>query len=193
MQGYVARKGDIAGWRQLAEVAIIASLVVAACSLAVSVASSLIDRKRPFSLLRLTGTPLSVLDGVVGLEAALPLILVATTAAATGLLAAHLFFRSQLSESLKPPDVGYYIAVASGITFALGIIAATLPLLRVITAPTLRATSEPTTDAAASKRQRTSSGRPTARVAPRTPRDFRPQSRSRGSTLPGVPRARCSV
>ena len=43
----------LAGWRQLADVAIIASLVIAACSLAVSVASGLVERKRPFSLLRL--------------------------------------------------------------------------------------------------------------------------------------------
>jgi hypothetical protein len=125
----------IAGWRQLAQVAIVASLVIAACSLAVSVAAGLIDRKRPFSLLRLTGTPLSVLERVVALEAALPLLLVAVAAAGTGLLAAHLFLRAQLGESLQPPGAAYYLAVAAGIGLALGIIAATLPLLRRITGP----------------------------------------------------------
>ena len=125
----------IAGWRQLADVAVVASLVIAACSLAVSVAAGLIDRKRPFSLLRLTGTPLAVLERVVALEAALPLLIVAVVAAATGLLAAHLFLRAQLNESLQPPSAGYYLSVAAGITLALGIIAATLPLLRRITGP----------------------------------------------------------
>ena len=125
----------IAGWRQLAGVAIVASLVIAACSLAVSLAASLIDRKRPFSLLRLTGTPIGVLDRVVGLEAGLPLLLVAVAAGATGLLAAHLFLRAQLNESLQPPGAAYYLAVAAGVAFALGIIAATLPLLRRITGP----------------------------------------------------------
>ncbi len=125
----------IEGWRQLADVAIIASLVIAACSLAVSVAGGLIDRKRPFSLLRLTGTPLGVLRRVVALEAALPLLLVAAAAAGTGLLAAHLFLRAQLQESLQPPGGGYYLAVAAGLGLALGIIAATLPLLRRITGP----------------------------------------------------------
>jgi hypothetical protein len=125
----------IAGWRQLAEVAIVASLVIAACSLAVSVAAGLIDRKRPFSLLRLTGTPLSVLERVVALEAALPLLLVAVAAAGTGLLAAHLFLRAQLSESLQLPGAAYYLTVAAGIGLALAIIAATLPLLRRITGP----------------------------------------------------------
>jgi len=125
----------IEGWRQLADVAIIASLVIAACSLAVSVTGGLIDRKRPFSLLRLTGTPLGVLRRVVALEAALPLLLVAAAAAGTGLLAAHLFLRAQLDESLRPPGSGYYLAVAGGLALALGIIGATLPLLRRITGP----------------------------------------------------------
>jgi hypothetical protein len=125
----------IAGWRQLADVAIVASLVIAACSMAVCAASSLIERKRPFSLLRLAGAPLAVLRRVVALEAALPLIIVAATAAGTGLLAAHLFLRSQLSESLQPPGGGYYLAVAAGIALALGIIAATLPLLERVTGP----------------------------------------------------------
>jgi hypothetical protein len=142
-QGTPITLGDISpanaslvqGWKQLADVAIVASLVIAACSLAVSVAAGIIDRKRPFALLRLTGTPLGVLRGVVALEAALPLLLVAAAAATTGLLAAHLFLRSQLSESLHPPGAGYYGAVAAGIVFALAIIAATLPLLERITGP----------------------------------------------------------
>lgn len=125
----------IAGWRQLADVAIVASLVIAACSMAVCAASSLIERKRPFSLLRLTGAPLSVLRRVVALEAGMPLLVVAATAAGTGLLAAHLFLRSQLRESLQPPGGGYYLAVVGGIALALGIIGATLPLLERITGP----------------------------------------------------------
>ncbi len=123
----------IAGWRRLADVAIVASLVIAACSLAVSVAGGLVERKRPFSLLRLTGTPLGVLRRVVALEAAVPLVVVAVMAAGTGLLAAHLFLRAQLSESLTAPGASYYIVVAAGIALALGIVASTLPLLERIT------------------------------------------------------------
>jgi hypothetical protein len=125
----------VKGWQQLATVAIVASLIIAACSLAVGVASSLVERKRPFSLLRLTGTPLGVLRRVVVFEAAVPLLLVAVTAAASGLLAAHLFLRSQLDESLRPLGAGYYLAVGLGLTLALVIIAASLPLLRRITGP----------------------------------------------------------
>ena len=115
--------------------AIIASLIIAASSLAVSVASGLVERKRPFSLLRLTGAPIGVLRRVVALEAAAPLVAVAVLSGGTGLLAAHLFLRSQLSESLQPPGAHYYLIVVAGIVAALGIIASTLPLLERITGP----------------------------------------------------------
>jgi hypothetical protein len=125
----------LASWRQLADVVILASLVIAACSLAVSVASGLVERKRPFSLLRLTGTPLGVLRRVVALEAAAPLSVIAALSAATGLLAAQLFLRSQLSETLQPLGLHYYLIVAAGLAAAFGIIASTLPLLEHITGP----------------------------------------------------------
>ena len=126
---------QLAGYQRLAVLAIVASLPIAACSLAVSVAAGLTDRKRPFSLLRLSGTPLAVLRRVVALEAALPLIVVSVLSAGTGLVAADLFLHAQLDESLRPPGGGYYAAVTIALLAALGIIAATLPLLARITGP----------------------------------------------------------
>jgi hypothetical protein len=122
-------------WQQLANVVILASLPIAGCSLAVSVAGGLTDRRRPFSLLRLTGVPLGVLRRVVLLESAVPLVLVAALAIGTGLLAAHLFLTSQLDYSLRPPELGYYLVVVGGLVLSLGIIATTLPLLRRVTGP----------------------------------------------------------
>jgi hypothetical protein len=55
-------------YQQLADVVILVSLPIAGCTLAASVAAGLADRKRPFSLLRLTGAPLAVLRRVVVLE-----------------------------------------------------------------------------------------------------------------------------
>jgi hypothetical protein len=60
-------------------VVIMASLIIAACGLAVNIAAGLGERRRPFRLLRLTGVPTGVLRRVVALESALPLFLVATT------------------------------------------------------------------------------------------------------------------
>jgi len=122
-------------WQQLANVVILASLPIAGCSLAVSVAGGLSDRKRPFSMLRLTGVQLGVLRRVVALESAVPLLVVAVLAIGTGFLAAHLFLTSQMDYSLHPPGVAYYLIVAGGLAASLGIIGSTLPLLKRITGP----------------------------------------------------------
>jgi hypothetical protein len=122
-------------YQQLVDVVILTSLPIAGCSLAVSVAAGLSDRKRPFSLLRLTGAPLGMLRRVVALESAVPLLLVAVISTGTGFLAAGLFLRSQLGETLQWPGVEYYLIVLAGLVASLGIIASTLPLLERITGP----------------------------------------------------------
>jgi hypothetical protein len=123
------------GWKRLADVVVVASLAIAGCSLAVSVAGGLSERKRPFSLLRLTGVPLHVLRRVVALESGVTLLAAAAVATGTGLLAAHLFLRAQLQYSLRPPGIAYYGIVLAGLAASVAIIAATLPLLRRITGP----------------------------------------------------------
>ena len=121
--------------QRLSEVVIVASLVIAGCSLAVSVAGGLTDRKRPFSLLRLAGAPLGLLRRVVALESAVPLVVIALLSAGAGFLASELFLSSELSESLRPPGIAYYVIVLGGLAAALGVIAATFPLLDRITGP----------------------------------------------------------
>ncbi|WNM40933.1 FtsX-like permease family protein [Micromonospora halotolerans] len=122
-------------FQQLANVIMLASLPIAGCSLAVSVAGGLSDRKRPFSMLRLTGVQLRTLRGVVALETVVPLLLVAAVAIGMGFLAAHLFLRAQLGYTLLAPDGSFYLMVAGGLAVSLAIVASTLPLLRRITGP----------------------------------------------------------
>jgi hypothetical protein len=122
-------------WKQLANVVIVASLAIAGCSLAVSVAGGLSERKRPFSLLRLTGVPLAVLRRVLVLESGVPLLAAAVVATGTGFLAAHLFLRAQMDYSLRLPGIAYYALVLAGLAASVAIIASTLPLLRRITGP----------------------------------------------------------
>jgi FtsX-like permease family len=113
------------------------TLVVAGCSLAVAVGGGLVDRKRPFTLLRVSGTQAGVLSRVVLLEAAVPLL------GATILAAAIAYGTSVLAVvRLAPSDTGipqlghdYYTIMGIGLAFAFGVIAATLPLLRRMTAP----------------------------------------------------------
>jgi predicted lysophospholipase L1 biosynthesis ABC-type transport system permease subunit len=126
---------QLAGFRQLADVVILASLPIAGCALAASVIGGLTDRRRPFSLLRLTGAPMRVLRRVVALETAVPLLVVSVFALAIGLLAAQLFLRAQLHYTLELPGPGYYAVVVAGLLMTLGIVASTLPLLNRITGP----------------------------------------------------------
>ncbi|MFG2692320.1 FtsX-like permease family protein [Kitasatospora sp. NPDC048407] len=126
---------EMRGYQQLADVVILATFPIAGCSLAVSVAGGLSERKRPFSLLRLTGVSLGTLRRVVAMESVVPLLVMAAVAIGVGLLAADLFLRSQLQYSLHALGAGYYLAVIGGLTAALAIIGATMPLLRRITGP----------------------------------------------------------
>ncbi|MER7590965.1 FtsX-like permease family protein [Micromonospora sp. NPDC127501] len=123
------------GWEQLANVIIVASLALGGCSLAVSVIGGLTERRRPFSLLRLSGAPVRVVRRVVALESAVPMLAVAAVAIGMGLLAAHLFLRAQMDYTLVAPQPGFYVIVVLGLAACLGVIASTLPLLERITGP----------------------------------------------------------
>ncbi|WP_446219459.1 FtsX-like permease family protein [Micromonospora sp. IBHARD004] len=123
------------GWKQLANVIIVASLALAGCSLAVSVVGGLSERKRPFSLLRLSGAQVRVLRRVVALESAVPMLAVAVVAIGMGFLAAQLFLKAQMDYTLTAPGVGFYAIVIVGLAACLAIIASTLPLLERITGP----------------------------------------------------------
>lgn len=83
----------------MTDVVILVSLVIAGCSLAVSAAGGLTDRKRPSSLLRLTGVQLGVL--VVALETAVLLLVIAAVSAGTGLLADPLLERITGPEAVR--------------------------------------------------------------------------------------------
>ncbi|MFF1905380.1 FtsX-like permease family protein [Kitasatospora sp. NPDC058218] len=130
-----AQQQQLAGWRQLANVVLLTTLPIAGCSLAVSVVAGLSDRKRPFAMLRLTGAPLRLLQRVIGLESALPLLVVAAIATGTGFAAAAMFLKSQMHYDLVAPGAVYYALTAFGLVASLGIIASTLPLLKRITGP----------------------------------------------------------
>ncbi|MFY9672552.1 MAG: FtsX-like permease family protein, partial [Trebonia sp.] len=122
-------------YQQLANVVILVSLPIAGCTLAAGIAAGLADRKRPFSLLRLTGARLATLRRVVALEGAVPLLAVAAVAIGTGFGAAALYATEAQNHPMVAPGVEYYLLTAGGIVVSLGIIAATFPLLARITGP----------------------------------------------------------
>ena len=93
-------------FQQLADVVILASLAIAGCTLAVSVAGGLADRKRPFSLLRLTGARLGMLRRVIVLESAVPLLAVAAVAIGAGFGASAMYATMEMHLSLVSPGAG---------------------------------------------------------------------------------------
>lgn len=133
--------------QRLAFFGIVISLLIAGCSLAVSVAGGLLERKRPFSLLRVTGMSLGSLRRSVMLESAVPLVVVTVLSAALGLLASDLIFRALLHTrantgsagawmgGISPPGLAYYLVLLAGLIAALAMVAMTLPLLRKLTEP----------------------------------------------------------
>ena len=124
-----------AGYQRLADVVILTSLPIAGCTLAVSVVSGLNDRRRAFSLLRLSGTPLATLRRVITYEAAVPLLVSAVVTIGVGFLTSSLFLHAQLGESLASPGIAYWGSVAAGLLASLALIASTFPVLRRLTGP----------------------------------------------------------
>jgi hypothetical protein len=121
--------------QDMTDVIIVASLIIAACSLAVSIAAGLGERKRPFSLLRLTGVPIGVLRRIVALESALPLLIVAAVSVVVGLVSAALYLHSQVGIAFRIPGIAYWATVLGGLGASLAIIASTFPLLNRMTGP----------------------------------------------------------
>jgi hypothetical protein len=131
------RNNDVDNLERVVLLIVGLTLLVAGCSLAVAVGGSLVERKRPFTLLRVSGTPASSLRGVVLLESLLPLLAASLVAAITGVVVAR-----PLVEALVPryahvayPGPIYYVTLGVGLLVSLGVILATLPLLARITRP----------------------------------------------------------
>jgi FtsX-like permease family protein len=123
--------------QRLMDVAVILTLVVAGCSLAVAVGGSLVERKRPFTLLRLTGTPARALYRVVVLEAVFPLVAATIVAAGTayGISVLTVQKLAPAGTALPVPGSVYYLTMAAGLAASLLVILTSLPLLGRITGP----------------------------------------------------------
>jgi hypothetical protein len=102
----------------------------------VTVGGSMIERKRPFTLLRVTGTSLGTLYRVVLLEAVLPLAAATVVAAGIAYVIAILTVSRIAPGSTPVPSPGhaYYLMMGGGLIAALLVICGSLPLLGRLTA-----------------------------------------------------------
>jgi hypothetical protein len=131
------RSGRAEVVQRLVYFAVALTILVAGCSLAVSIGGGLVDRKRPFTLLRVSGTPLGALYRVVLLEAVLPLVggAVAAAALAYGMSVLAILRIAPVGTPVPPLAGIYYATVGAGLVLALAVIAVTLPLLGRMTTP----------------------------------------------------------
>jgi hypothetical protein len=131
------RSGRAEVMQRLVYFAVTLTILVAGCSLAVSIGGGLVDRKRPFTLLRVGGTPLDTLYRVVLLEAVLPLVggAVAAAALAYGMSVLAILRVAPVGTPVPPLAGIYYATVGAGLVLALAVIAVTLPLLGRMTTP----------------------------------------------------------
>lgn len=123
--------------QRLIYIAVVLTIIVAGCSLAVSVGGSLVERKRPFTLLRVTGTATATLYRVVFTEAVLPLLAATVVAGGLGYLIAMLTVGKMAPAGTPVPAPGhaYYFTMGTGLVGSILVILAALPLLRRMTGP----------------------------------------------------------
>lgn len=102
---------------------------VAALGLVVALATGLLERRRPFALLRASGTPLRTLRCTVFLEASTPLAAMAVLSAALGVLVGRWTVTSG-GQSHQLPWLGLTPPVAAGLTVSVLLISCAMPLVR---------------------------------------------------------------
>ena len=113
---------------------VVLTMAVAGASLAIAVTGGLLDRRRPFALLRLSGVPLRNLRSVVLLEAAAPLVAVAVLSGILGVMVSQLLLRLVSGNGPVPlPDFSLAALLTAGVVGALAIVAAMLPLVGPLT------------------------------------------------------------
>jgi hypothetical protein len=123
--------------QRLVYIAVALTLIVAGCSLAVVVGGGMVERKRPFTLLRVTGTSLATLYRVVLLEAILPLFSAAVVAAGIAYGISVLTVDRMAPAGTPTPMLGhvYYLTLGAGLVASLLVIVVTLPVLGRLTGP----------------------------------------------------------
>jgi hypothetical protein len=134
-EAVIARASVATTVQRLVDTAVVLTLIVAGCSLAVTVGGSLVERKRPFTLLRVTGTSIGTLYRVVLLESVLPLA--AATIVAGGLAyVVSVTAVDRLAPAGTPvpvPGSEYFTTMGVGLAGSLLVICASMPLLRRLT------------------------------------------------------------
>ncbi|GEC02923.1 hypothetical protein SSP24_05780 [Streptomyces spinoverrucosus] len=109
------------------------SFLVATASAGLTAAANVLDRRRVYGLLRLSGTPLKVLDRARVRETALPLLVLAGGTTSTGVYAAYQLNKAAESTISTSGAIQLAACLAVGTLAMFVAIAGSRPLLRTVT------------------------------------------------------------
>ncbi|MET9090420.1 ABC transporter permease, partial [Streptomyces sp. NPDC004237] len=123
---------------QLATATLAVSFLVATASAGLTAAANVLDRRRVYGLLRLSGTPLKVLDRARLRETVLPLLVLAGGTTATGVYAAYQLNKAGGGTISTSGAIQLAVCVVLGALAMFAAIGASRPLLRKVTADPAR-------------------------------------------------------
>lgn len=131
---YNGYSSDVRRLYRVLTIATLGTFGVAALGLLVAVAVGLLERRRPFALLRASGTPLHTLRRTAFLEASAPLTALSLLAAGLGTLVGHWTVTAGTAgQSQQLPWVGLLAPTAAGLAIALLVLSCAMPLVRRVT------------------------------------------------------------
>lgn len=120
---------------RVVSIGVLGAMMLAGAALAIAAGTGLVERRRPFALLRLAGMPLGRLRAVLLLEAAAPLVTVAALSALLGMAVAQALMRALPNRGVPPPDAGVVLLLAIGTAGALAVVLVAMPLADRLTRP----------------------------------------------------------
>lgn len=121
--------GDVAGVGQFIDAALLVVLALAGVSLAASAVGGILERRRPFALLRAAGMPPRELRRVAFVEATLPLVSTTLVSAVLGIAVAAALLSVERGTPISLPAVSLALVVGVGLFVAMGIVAASLQVV----------------------------------------------------------------
>ncbi|MEV4512818.1 FtsX-like permease family protein [Dactylosporangium sp. NPDC049525] len=122
--------GSVTGLANVLPYAMVFVLLVAACSLTVSVINGVLERRRPFAVLRASGMRLGQLRGVVMLEIGLPLALSVLGGVGLAMLGTSV---SIPSGQWNWPDAGFFAGLGAATLAAFAVSLIALPFMDIAT------------------------------------------------------------
>jgi hypothetical protein len=132
--------GTVSGGATIFQLAMLFVMIVAACSLTVSVVATMVERRRPFALLRASGMPLGHLRRLALFETAIPLVVTAVGGMA---VTVALFLVVNAGASLAEPeatgavlvlpDAAFFASLGGGLVGAIVVSMLSWPLMDAVT------------------------------------------------------------